>query len=132
MKIVYKDPAAAQKCFIRIAWISYVAVVLLFTLRGMSVEQNVTTAIEGGLYSLIPLSGFFALIGLFFVPKSPWIWVNISVPLALNLFSMVLLMGFLDGHGYLGVAAEYFGYVIASPFFLLRSLLFYDKFGPAL
>ena len=132
MKIVYKDPAVAQKRFIRIAWISYIVVVLLFTLRGISVGDSLSSAIDHGVGSVLPLSGFFALIGLFFIPKSPWVWVNIAIPLALNLFFMVILMGFLDGHGYLGVAAEYFGYVIASPFFLLRSLLFYDKFGPAL
>ncbi|VEJ34275.1 Uncharacterised protein [Aedoeadaptatus ivorii] len=129
MKIVYNDPAAAQKRFIRIAWISYIVVVLLFTLRGMSVGQNVTTAIDGGLYSLIPLSGFFALIGLFFIPKSPWVWVNIAIPLALNLFSMVLLMGFLDGHGYFGMFGQYLGYMVAAPLFLLRSLVYFKQYG---
>ena len=116
MKIVYNDPAAAQKRFIRIAWISYIVVVLLFTLRGMSVGQNVTTAIDGGLYSLIPLSGFFALIGLFFIPKSPWV-------------SMVLLMGFLDGHGYFGMFGQYLGYMVAAPLFLLRSLVYFKQYG---
>lgn len=67
------------------------------------------------------LSLIFALVGLIFIPKNTLTWINIILPVVINVPYFLLLITVTHGLDWIGVASYYFERVISSPINLIKA-----------
>lgn len=67
------------------------------------------------------LSLLFALVGLIFMPKNTLTWINIILPVIINLPYFLCLIAVTHGLDWIGVASYYFERVISSPINLIKA-----------
>lgn len=67
------------------------------------------------------LSLLFALVGLIFIPKNTLTWINIILPVVINLPYFLCLIAVMRGLDWLGVISYYFERVITSPINLIKA-----------
>lgn len=67
------------------------------------------------------LSLLFALVGLIFIPKNTLTWINIILPVIINLPYFLCLIAVTHGLDWIGVASYYFERVISSPINLIKA-----------
>lgn len=67
------------------------------------------------------LSLIFALVGLIFIPKNTLTWINIILPVVINVPYFLLLIAVTHGLDWLGVISYYFECVISSPINLIKA-----------
>ena len=67
------------------------------------------------------LSLLFALVGLIFIPKNTLTWINIILPVVINLPYLLGLVAVTRGLDWLGVIFYYFERVISSPINLIKA-----------
>lgn len=67
------------------------------------------------------LSLIFALVGLIFIPKNTLTWINIILPVVINVPYFLLLIAVTHGLDWLGVISYYFERVITSPINLIKA-----------
>lgn len=67
------------------------------------------------------LSLIFALGGLIFIPKNTLTWINIILPVVINVPYFLLLIAVTHGLDWLGVISYYFECVISSPINLIKA-----------
>lgn len=67
------------------------------------------------------LSLLFALVGLIFIPKNTFTWINIILPVVINLPYFLGLVAVTRGLDWLGVISYYFERVITSPINLIKA-----------
>ena len=63
----------------------------------------------------------FALVGLIFIPKNTLTWINIILPVVINLPYFLGLVAVTRGLDWLGVISYYFERVITSPINLIKA-----------
>lgn len=63
----------------------------------------------------------FALVGLIFIPKNTFTWINIILPVVINLPYFLCLIAATRGLDWLGVISYYFERVITSPINLIKA-----------
>ena len=66
------------------------------------------------------LSLIFALVGLIFIPKNTLTWINIILPVVINLPYFLGLIAVTHGLDIMGIASYYFERVITSPINLIK------------
>ena len=67
------------------------------------------------------LSLIFTLVGLIFIPKNTLTWINIILPVIINLPYFLCLIAVTHGLDWIGVASYYFERVISSPINLIKA-----------
>lgn len=67
------------------------------------------------------LSLIFALVGLIFIPKNTFTWINIILPVVINLPYFLGLVAVTRGLDWFGVISYYFECVISSPINLIKA-----------
>lgn len=63
----------------------------------------------------------FALVGLIFIPKNTFTWINIILPVVINVPYFLLLIAVTHGLDWIGVISYYFECVISSPINLIKA-----------
>lgn len=63
----------------------------------------------------------FALVGLIFIPKNTFTWINIILPVVINVPYFLLLIAVTHGLDWLCVISYYFERVITSPINLIKA-----------
>lgn len=72
------------------------------------------------LYAVLQ-SLLFALVGLIFIPKNTLTWINIILPVVINVPYFLGLIAVTHGLDWLGVISYYFERVITSPVNLIKA-----------
>ena len=67
------------------------------------------------------LSLLFALVGLIFIPKNTLTWINIILPVIINLPYFLSLIAVTHALDIMGIASYYFERVISSPINLIKA-----------
>lgn len=88
---------------------------IIFKLMGAD-EKAGNIFLNAVLQSLI-----FALVGLIFIPKNTLTWINIILPVVINVPYFLLLIAVTHGLDWLGVISYYFECVISSPINLIKA-----------
>ena len=88
---------------------------IIFRLMGNDVKAD-NIFLNGVFLSLI-----FALVGLIFIKKNAFTWINIILPVVINLPYFLCLIAFTHGLDWLGVISYYFERVITSPINLIKA-----------
>lgn len=71
--------------------------------------------------NVVLLSLLFSLVGLIFIPKNTLTWINIILPVVINLPYFLGLVAVTRGLDWLGVISYYFERVITSPINLIKA-----------
>lgn len=96
----------------------YAAVLLayiVFRLMGNDIKAD-DIFINAVLQSLL-----FALVGLIFIPKNTFTWINIILPVLINLPYFLGLIAVTHALDIMGIASYYFEQVIKSPINLIKA-----------
>ena len=67
------------------------------------------------------LSLIFSLVGLIFIPKNTLTWINIILPVVINVPYFLGLIAVTHGLDWMGVISYYFECVISSPINLIKA-----------
>ena len=96
----------------------YAAVLLAYVIfRLMGNDVKAANIFLNGVF----LSLIFALVGLIFIPKNTLTWINIILPVVINVPYFLLLIAVTHGLDWLGVISYYFERVITSPINLIKA-----------
>lgn len=96
----------------------YAAVLLAYVIfRLMGNDVKAANIFLNGVF----LSLIFALVGLIFIKKNTFTWINIILPVVINLPYFLLLIAVTHGLDWLGVISYYFECVISSPINLIKA-----------
>lgn len=96
----------------------YAAVLLAYVIfRLMGNDVKAANIFLNGVF----LSLIFALVGLIFIPKNTLTWINIILPVVINVPYFLLLIAVTHGLDWLGVISYYFECVISSPINLIKA-----------
>ena len=71
--------------------------------------------------NVVLLSLLFALVGLIFIPKNIFTWINIILPVVINLPYFLCLVAVTHALDIMGIASYYFEQVIKSPINLIKA-----------
>lgn len=95
------------------------AVVLLayIVFRLMDADEKAAEIFLNGVF----LSLLFALVGLIFIPKNTFTWINIILPVLINLPYFLGLIAVTHALDIMGIASYYFEQVIKSPINLIKA-----------
>lgn len=96
----------------------YVVILLayiVFRLMGNDIKAG-SIFLNAVLQSLL-----FALVGLIFIPKNTFTWINIILPVVINLPYFLGLIAVTHGLDWVGVISYYFERVITSPINLIKA-----------
>lgn len=96
----------------------YAAVLLAYVIfRLMGNDVKAANIFLNGVF----LSLIFALVGLIFIPKNTFTWINIILPVVINVPYFLLLIAVTRGLDWLGIISYYFERVITSPINLIKA-----------
>lgn len=96
----------------------YAAVLLAYVIfRLMGNDVKAANIFLNGVF----LSLIFALVGLIFIPKNTLTWINIILPVVINLPYFLCLVAATRGLDIMGIASYYFEQVIKSPINLIKA-----------
>ena len=96
----------------------YAAVLLAYVIfRLMGNDVKAANIFLNGVF----LSLIFALVGLIFIPKNIFTWINIILPVVINAPYFLCLIAVTHGLDWIGVASYYFERVISSPINLIKA-----------
>lgn len=90
-------------------------VYIVFRLMGNDIKAD-DIFINAVLQSLL-----FALVGLIFIPKNTFTWINIILPVVINLPYFLCLVAVTHALDIMGIASYYFEQVIKSPINLIKA-----------
>ena len=95
------------------------AVVLLayIVFRLMGNDEKAAEIFLNGVF----LSLIFALVGLIFIKKNALTWINIILPVVINLPYFLCLIAVTHGLDWMGIISYYFESVITSPINLIKA-----------
>lgn len=96
----------------------YALVLLAYTVFKLMGADEKTGSI---ILNVVLLSLLFALVGLIFIPKNIFTWINIILPVVINLPYFLCLIAATRGLDWLGVISYYFELVISSPINLIKA-----------
>lgn len=96
----------------------YAAVLLAYVIfRLMGNDVKAANIFLNGVF----LSLIFALVGLIFIPKNTFTWINIILPVVINVPYFLLLIAVTHGLDWMGVTLYYAERVISSPINLIKA-----------
>lgn len=96
----------------------YAVVLLAYVLfRLMGDDVKAADIFLNGVY----LSLIFSLVGLIFIPKNTFTWINIILPVVINIPYFLGLIAVTRGLDWIGVISYYFECVISSPINLIKA-----------
>lgn len=67
------------------------------------------------------LSLIFSLVGLIFIPKNTFTWINIILPVVINIPYFLGLIAVMHGLDWMGITSYYLERVITSPINLIKA-----------
>lgn len=96
----------------------YAVVLLAYIIfRLMGNDEKAAEIFLNGVF----LSLLFALVGLIFMPKNTFTWINIILPVVINLPYFLGLVAVTHALDIMGIASYYFEQVIKSPINLIKA-----------
>ncbi len=96
----------------------YAAVLLAYVIfRLMGNDVKAANIFLNGVF----LSLLFALVGLIFIPKNTFTWINIILPVLINLPYFLGLVAVTHALDIMGISSYYFEQVIKSPINLIKA-----------